>query len=90
MHRFFSENADLVSGVLFCFLDLSEHYRLARVSRTALTMSGLPLPPPSTIARWRKHVVLPSGATSHQLQMLCSHARLTSLTLPRDGTTDAS
>ena len=89
VHRVFNEHTDVVSGVLFCFLNLSEHVRLARVSRSTLAMSCLPLPPKKTIAPWRKHVELPREITDWQLRRLLSYAHLTSLAL-LGTTTDAN
>ena len=75
---------DVLSAVLFPFMALSEHFRLARTCRHMLSMSGCSHPPSQLRVRpcaWNKHVHVPVGVSDDSLAKMCQFVRAPSMSL---------
>jgi hypothetical protein len=72
---------DIVACVVFSFLGISEHFRLARTCRALLLTSGIRPPVLCKSRGWNKMVTMPRDITNDQLRHLCSFASIRQLDL---------
>jgi hypothetical protein len=73
-------NDDIMSIMVYPYLDLVSHMKVACVCRTMLAASGIPPAPPKT-GSWVKLVRIPLTFTTSRLRRLMEYARPTSLSL---------
>lgn len=71
--------SDIVHNVIFPFLNLADHFRLARTSRSFLKASGAPSFRMRNVSPWRKLVQLTGTHANENLNRLCVYASLTKL-----------
>jgi hypothetical protein len=73
----------VVSSVLFPFLGVTEHVRLASTSRSMLSVSGIP--PPACMCvkpeTWKNRIKLQTDVTGEQFRRLCLVARPLALSM---------
>jgi len=85
-----AQGSDVLTAVLYPYLSLVDHFRLAYTCRTLLSAAGLPPPnPPPHVPRpaaWRKPVYLPNQITDVQLRKLVSYAKFADLKLGHEHT----